>query len=76
VPRFTFRRALAEGEKAVIPEELRKDSRVRIIGEMPRMLLFESPAEVAEEWAHHLKGWKLDIERRARIPDARPKLKA
>ncbi len=55
--------------------ELRSDSRVKIIDELPRMLLIDASEEVATEWAARLPGWKLQRDQRAKIPDPRPKLK-
>jgi hypothetical protein len=59
-----------------VPDRLRSDRRVTIIDEMPRMLLIDCPTEVANEWLAQMPGVKLQPERRARIPDPRPKLKA
>jgi hypothetical protein len=56
-------------------EALRSDPRVKIIDEMPRLLLIECPEEVAAEWLAQMPGWKLQEEHRAKIPDPRPKLK-
>ena len=75
MPRYTLHRSLDAGVETAVPEELRRDSRVRLIGELPRMLLIESSPEVAGEWASKMKGWKLSLEQRAKLPDPRPKLK-
>lgn len=74
MPRYTLHRS---GSTVVetVPEELRRDSRVRLIGELPRMLLIESSPDVAGEWAAKMKGWKLSLDRCAKVPDPRPKLK-
>jgi len=74
MPRFTLHCAADDALASPVPEELRHDDRVRLIGELPRMLLIESSPEVAEEWAAKLPGWKLATENRARIPDPRPQL--
>jgi hypothetical protein len=58
-----------------LPADLRSDSRVKIIDELPRLLLIDAPEEVAAEWLARLPGWKLQREQRAKIPDPRPKLK-
>jgi hypothetical protein len=75
MPRFTLYRPTGASTQAAVPENLRSDSRVRVIGEMPQMLLFESSKQVANEWAARLSGWVLSPERRASIPDPRPDLK-
>jgi hypothetical protein len=75
MPRYTLHRpADADAETGAL-EELRRDARVRLVGELPRMLLIESSPAVADEWASKMKGWKLALEQRARLPDPRPKLK-
>lgn len=74
MPRFTLHRS-ADAAQTEIPEELRRDARLRLIGELPQMLLIESSADVAAEWAAKLSGWKLSPEKCARVPDPRPKLK-
>ena len=40
----------------------------------PRLLLIDSPEEVAKEWLGRMPGWKMQQERRAQVPDPRPKL--
>ena len=46
-----------------------------LFAEMPRLLLIDCPEEVAEEWLARMPGWKMQQERRAKVPDPRPKLK-
>ena len=75
MPRYTLHRSAGQAAAAAVPEELRRDSRVRLIGELPQMLLIESSPEVADEWASKMEGWKLAAEQRAKVPDPRPKLK-
>jgi hypothetical protein len=75
MPRFTLHRSPDASVQTPVPEELRRDSRVRLIGELPRMLLIESSLAVADEWASKMKGWKLSLEQRAKVPDPRPTLK-
>lgn len=57
-----------------VPAGLRSDERVKIIDEIPRLLLIEGSEEVAEEWLARMPGWKMQEERRAKVPDPRPKL--
>lgn len=78
--RFTFYQSRQTPDAVEIPQDvvsqkLRGDDRLKIIGEMPRMLLIECEEEVANEWAQQLSDWVLQPERRASIPDPRPKLK-
>ena len=75
MPRYTFHRPADAAMQTVVPDGLRQDARVRVIGEMSRMLLIESSEDVAGEWAAKLPGWKLSSEQRAKVPDPRPKLK-
>ncbi len=75
MPRYTLHQAADSADQTAVPQTLREDARVRVIGELPRMLLIESTDEVAREWAGKLSGWKLNVEQKARIPDVRPKLK-
>ncbi len=75
MPRYTLHRPANADPQTVVPEDLRRDDRVQIIGELPRMLLIESSAEVADEWVAKMPGWKLAPEQRAPAPDPRPKLK-
>jgi hypothetical protein len=89
MPRFTLHRpkTLSPAEPAgaitreaqsasdYVPEGLRTDTRVQIIDEMPRLLLIECPEEAAAEWLAQMPGWKLERERRVKVPDPRPKLK-
>ena len=75
MPRYTLHRPANAPAQTPVPEELRRDGRVQLIGELPRMLLIESSAEVADEWAARMPGWKLSPEQRASVPDPRPKLK-
>lgn len=56
----------------IVPAGLRSDARVAVVDEMPRMLLIECAAEVAEEWLSRMPGWTLQSERRVRVPDPRP----
>ncbi len=75
MPRFTLHQpkspAAASGD---VPAGLRSDDRVTIIDEMPRLLLIDCPADVAEEWLDRMPGWKMQHERRANVPDLRPRL--
>lgn len=76
MPRYTLHQpkssdAVAGGD---VPAHLRSDNRVKIIAEMPRLLLIDCPEEVAEEWLARMPGWKMQQERRAKVPDPRPKL--
>lgn len=75
MPRYVLHRLPDVPGETTLPEELRQDPRVRLIGELPSTLLIESSAEVAEQWASKIKGWKLSEEQCASIPDPRPKLK-
>jgi len=75
MPRYTLHRSPGLAAVAGVPEELRRDARVRPIGELPQMLLIETSPEVADEWASKMEGWKLSMEQRAKVPDPRPKLK-
>jgi hypothetical protein len=76
MPRYTLHQPKSdEAAGADVPADLRSDDRVSVLAEMPRMLLIECPAEVAQEWLARMPGWKLQEERRAKIPDPRPKLK-
>jgi len=77
MPRFTLHQPKstdASATSAEVPAGLRSDDRVTIIDEMPRLLLIDSPAEVAEDWLARMPGWKMQQERRAKVPDPRPKL--
>lgn len=58
-----------------IPEGLRADSRLQLLGELPHMLLIECPQKVAEEWLARMPGWVLKPEQKATLPDPRPKLR-
>lgn len=58
-----------------IPEGLRTDSRLKLLGELPRMLLIECSQQLAEEWLAKMPGWVLKQEQKAKIPDPRPKLR-
>jgi hypothetical protein len=58
-----------------VPQGLRTDPRVKIIDELPRLLLIECPEQAAREWLTQMPGWMLQPEQRAKIPDPRPKLK-
>jgi hypothetical protein len=58
-----------------VPADLRSDDRVTIVAEMPGLLLIDAPEVVAEEWVARMPGWKMQQERRAKVPDPRPKLK-
>ena len=75
MPRYTLHQpkssATASGD---VPADLRSDDRVAIIDEMPRLLLIECPKEVADEWLARMPGWKMQEERRAKVPDSRPNL--
>ena len=77
MPRFTLHQPkpvdtlMASG---VVPPSLRSDDRVTIIDEMPRLLLIDCPEEVAKHWLDRMPGWKMQQERRAQVPDPRPKL--
>ena len=76
MPRFTLHQpkssdAAAGGE---VPAGLRSDDRVTIIDEMPRLLLIDCSQDVAEEWLVRMPGWQMQVERRAKVPDPRPKL--
>jgi hypothetical protein len=77
MPRYTLRlpKAAADAAAGDAPPDLRSDPRVTVIAEMPRMLLIDCPADVAEDWAGRMPGWTLQEERRAKVPDPRPKLK-
>jgi len=78
MPRFTLHQPKPDNEAAAggeVPAGLRSDDRVKIIGEMPRLLLIDSPEEVAKHWLAKMPGWQMQPERRARVPDPRPKLK-
>ena len=77
MPRYTLHLpkapdAAADGDAAA---GLGSDPRVKVIAEMPRMLLIDCPEEVAKEWLARMPGWKMQPERRAKVPDPRPKLK-
>jgi hypothetical protein len=76
MPRYTLHlpksSAAADGN---VPASLRSDPRVEIIAEMPRLLLIDCPEAVAREWLDRMPGWKMQEERRAKVPDPRPKLK-
>jgi hypothetical protein len=58
-----------------VPAALRRDERVTIIDEMPRLLLIDCSEEVAEEWLERMPGWTMQREHRAKVPDPRPKLR-
>lgn len=77
MPRYTLHQphssAAAMGED--VTEELRSDQRVAIIAEMPRLILLDCSEAVAREWLARMPGWKMQQERRAKVPDPRPKLK-
>ncbi len=78
MPRFTLHQpkpidtTAANGE---VPDGMRSDDRVKIIDEMPRLILIDGPEEVAREWLAQMPGWKMQQEQRAKVPDPRPKLK-
>jgi hypothetical protein len=76
MPRFTLHqpKSSATAASGGVPADLRSDDRVTIIDEMPRLLLIDCSEEVAEEWLHRMPGWKMQQERRAKVPDPRPKL--
>ncbi len=63
------------GGSPQIPEGLKTDSRLQLLGELPRMVLIECPRQVADEWLAKMPGWILKPESKASIPDPRPKLK-
>ena len=75
MPRYTLHQpksaATAGGD---VPAGLRSDDRVTVIDEMPRLLLIDCSEDVAEEWLVRMPGWKMQQERRAKVPDPRPKL--
>ena len=74
MPRYTlFRSEAAETDEGAV-ETFRNDARVHVLAEQPGMLLLETTEEVAQEWRPRLQ-WKLQLERRAKIPDPRPKLR-
>jgi hypothetical protein len=77
MPRFTLHAPNpADGSQAApVPVGLRDDGRVEIVDEMPRLLLVDCPENVAEEWIARMPGWQMQAERRAKVPDPRPKLK-
>jgi hypothetical protein len=77
MPRYTLHqpKSSAAAADTEVPPGLRLDDRVAIIAEMPRLLLIDCRKEVAEEWLTQMPGWKLQEERRAKVPDPRPKLK-
>jgi len=78
MPRFTLHQpkpADASAAGGEVPAGLRSDERVKIIDETPRLLLIDCPEEVAEQWLARMPGWKMQPERRAKVPDPRPKLK-
>lgn len=74
MPRFTLHQPKAAGPAGEVPAGLRSDDRVTVVDEMPRLLLIDCPEGVAEEWLGRMPGWKLQPERRATVPDPRPKL--
>ncbi len=76
MPRYTLHQPKSSGAAAdgEVPAGLRADDRVTIIDEMPRLLQIDCPEAVAEEWLVRMPGWKMQQERRAKVPDARPKL--
>jgi hypothetical protein len=59
----------------IVLGKLRSDERVKVVNQMPRMLLIECSDEVASEWIAKLEGWKIQKEQRATMPDPKPKLK-
>ena len=76
MPRYTLHRPKSSDAAAdEVPAGLRADDRVAIVAEMPRMLLIDCPREVAEEWQARMPGWTMQPERKAKVPDPRPKLK-
>jgi hypothetical protein len=75
MPRYTLHQPKSPDADGKVPAGLRSDDRVEIIAEMPRMLLIDSPEEVVKEWLARMPGWKMQQERRAKVPDPRPKLK-
>ena len=76
MPRYTLHQPKASEFTAggSPPAGLRSDDRVTIVDEMPRLLLIDCPQDVAEEWLVRMPGWKMQQDRRAKVPDARPKL--
>ena len=72
VPDSAARETEAQDE---IPKGLRRDARVKIIDEAPRLLLIEAVEEAAAEWLEQMPGWKMQKEQRAKIPDPKPRLK-
>ncbi len=75
MPRYVLHRSKASttGTEEV-PAGLRADGRVKVIDEMPRLVLIDCPAEVATEWIGRMPGWTLQREGKADVPDPRPKL--
>jgi hypothetical protein len=77
MPRFTLHQPKPSNDSSAggeVPEGLRSDNRVKIIDEMPRLLLIDSPEDVAKQWLAEMPGWKMRPEQRAKVPDPRPKL--
>ncbi len=84
MPRYTLHRIAVpvehestsiDGQHEPVLEKLRADERLRIIGELPGMLLVECDAAVADEWAARMPRWVIRLEQKARHPDPRPKIK-
>jgi hypothetical protein len=77
MPRYILHqpKSSASSPDGDVPVGLRSDERVEIISEMPRLLLVDCTADVADEWLAQMPGWKKQIERHAQVPDPRPKLK-
>jgi len=75
MPRFTLHQPKSTtAAETDVPASLRSDNRVTIIDEMPRLLLIDCAEDVAEEWLDRMPGWKMQLERRVKVPDPRPKL--
>ena len=76
MPRYTLYRSASAPGSDHAPAGLRQDERVRIIAEMPRLLLIECDADVAQKWVAQMEGWSMQQEQRAKNPSPpRPKLK-
>lgn len=76
--RFTLHRQkhpVETSEADQVPDAFRADPRIKVVDEMPRMVLIDCPEDVANEWLAKLPGWHLQAEKRIGIPDPRPKLK-
>lgn len=74
MPRYVLHRSKsATAGTDEVPAGLRADGRVKVIDELPRLVLIDCPADVASEWADQMPGWKLQWEGKADVPDPRPK---